>query len=106
MHPADRPPPDAPRVPLIPLGVADELVRVLIEIRNCSRDLECRDSGSGQEAWGVNGPELAIATRLILADLDHCMSLGIEKGQQVSARRWESILEDLRNLKRKLDAES
>ena len=106
MHPADQPPPDAPKVPLIPLGVADELVRVLIEIRNCSRDLECRGSASGQSAWGVDGPELAIATRLVLADLDHCIRLATERGQQVSAGRWESILEDLRNLKRKLDGES
>ena len=106
MHPADKPPPDAPKVPLIPLGVADELVRVLIEIRNRSRDLECRGSGSGQEAWVVNGPELAIATRLVFADVDHCISLATERGQQVSAGRGESVLEDLRNLKRKLDAES
>ena len=106
MQPTDESPPEAPKVPLIPLGVAVELVQVLVEVRNRCRDLECRGAGSGQSAAGVGRLNRDIATKLVLADLDHYIQQATDTGQQVSAKRWESVLEDLRNLKRKLDAET
>ena len=106
MRPADEPPPNAPRVPLIPLGVAAELPALLEELRDRWLELKWRRSGSGQSARSAGRLNLQIATRLVLEDLDHCFKLATDRGQQLSARRWESVLEDLRNLRRKLDAQS
>jgi hypothetical protein len=106
MQPADEPPPHVLKEPLIPEGVAEELPALLEELRDRWLDLKWRRSGSGQSARGVGRLKLHIATRLVLEDLDHCFKLATDRGQQLSAKRWESVLEDLRNLRLKLDAQS
>jgi hypothetical protein len=93
------------RVPLIPLTVAEELPRLLIAIRNRSRDLERTGSQALQTSEGFGGMNLDVTTNLILEDLDHYLKLAMRRGQQVSAVRWEGLLQDLRSLKRKLDAQ-
>ena len=92
-------------MPLIPEDVARELPALLEELRTRWRDLECRGSGPEPSPRGVARRNLDIATRLVLADLEHCISSPGERGQQISARRWESLLQDLRGLKRRLDAQ-
>ena len=106
MQPADQPPPYVLKEPLIPEGVAEELPALLEEIRNRWQSLKCRGSGMAASAVGGGRLKLDIATRVVLEELDHCFKLATDRGQQLSARRWESVLEDLRNLRLKLDGES
>ena len=93
------------RVPLLPLGVAQELPRLLIAIRDRCRDLERSGSQALQTSQGLGGMSLDVTTNLLLEDLNHYLDLAMGKGQQVSAARWEGLVQDLRSLKRKLDAQ-
>jgi hypothetical protein len=106
MQPADQPPPYLLKEPLIPEHVAEELPALLIEIRDRWQSLKSRGSGTAASAVGGGRLKLDIATRVVLEELDHCFKLATDRGHQLSARRWESLLNDLRNLKRKLDGES
>ncbi len=90
------------REPLIPDGLAQELVPLLTEIRNRWCDLERAGSRSGQPLQTPARANLNVATLLVLGELDRCIDLARGKGVQVRAERWASVLADLRSLKRKL----
>ena len=92
------------REPLIPLGVATALPALLIKIREFWGEQEQRGPGAARPLDSWDRANAAIATKLALADLDHCISAATGCGQQVPAARWESLLEDLQSLKRELDA--
>ena len=97
MIPPQGPPPGSPLYGLIPRSVLAKLDYLLTELSE--RDQRGALAGAALVLEdGSQCPDPALATHLILADLDRCLDRLEQSGRPLPPERWATLLGSLRHL--------
>ena len=88
----------------VPLAVTSEVLPLVGEFRTRLERGELARRGRVELPSWRTLVDAELATRVVLADVDHLNYLAEHRKRPVSAARWEAAVAELRHLKQALDA--
>ena len=89
---------------VVPLAVTSEVLPLVAELRTRLERGELARRGRVELPSWRTLVDAEVATRVVLADVDHLHYLSEHRKRPVSAARWELAVAELRHLKQALDA--